>query len=123
MRGELLRMQARHIGVTLNADAWQMLMMHTEHNLLTAHQNLWRLSLLYPNATIDIDMLTTCLVDGAEFSVFDLSDTVLAGNTPKALQILNHLKIPTLRQALSYGHSPKMRASSYKSKQAKTQAT
>ena len=92
MRGELLKMQARHIGVTLNADAWQMLMMHTEHNLLTAHQNLWRLSLLYPNATIDIDMLTTCLVDGAEFSVFDLSDTVLAGNTPKALQILNHLK-------------------------------
>lgn len=92
MRHELLKLQADNLGVTMLFDAWQMLMMHTEHNLLTAYQNLWQLSLLYPNTTIDIDKLVTCLVDGAEFSVFDLSDAILAGNASKALQILTHLK-------------------------------
>lgn len=92
MRSELLHTQASILGIELTFDAWQMLLQHTENNLLTAHQNLWRLSLLHPSDTIDAQKLTTCLIDGAEFSVFDLSDCVLAGNAPKALQILKHLK-------------------------------
>lgn len=92
MRRELLQIQANQLAITLSTDAWQLLLVHTENNLLTAHQNLWRLSLLYPNTPINDEQLLTCLVDGAEFSVFDLSDSILMGNTQKALQILTHLK-------------------------------
>lgn len=91
MRQALLQTCAARLGVRLTADAWQMLMAHTENNLLTAHQNLWRLSLLHSDI-VDDEQLKACLIDGAEFSVFDLSDNVLAGNAAKALQILAHLK-------------------------------
>ncbi|MFL1732485.1 DNA polymerase III subunit delta [Moraxella oculi] len=92
MRRELLQIQAKHFGITLNDHAWELLLSHTQNNLLAAHQNLWRLSLSYPHDTINETKLTTCLIDGATFSIFDLSDAILAGNTTKALQILTHLK-------------------------------
>lgn len=94
MRHDVLQVQAKQLGITLTPDAWQLLLSHTENNLLTAHQNLWRLSLLYPNNAqpIDLAMLNTCLVDGAEFSVFDLSEQLLMANATKALNILQHLQ-------------------------------
>lgn len=91
MRQELLQTQANLLGVHLTPDAWQLLLLHTENNLLTAHQNLWRISLLH-HGTINDEQLNACLIDGAEFSVFDLSDCILSGNALKALQILSHLK-------------------------------
>ncbi|UNU72922.1 DNA polymerase III subunit delta [Moraxella nasovis] len=91
MRGELLRLQADRLNISLTPDAWQLLMTHTEQNLLVAYQNLWRLS-LSDTAVIDAQVLMDCLIDGAEFSVFNLSDAVIGGHATKTLQILTHLK-------------------------------
>lgn len=93
LRRQLLMVKCAEFSLMLDHDAWQLLLTHTEHNLLTAYQTLWRLSYLYPPSTaVDADMLMTSLVDGASFDVFHLSDTIIAGDTSKALQIINHLQ-------------------------------
>lgn len=93
-RGELLRFQAKNLGLALDDTAWAMLMQKTEHNLLSAYQTLWRLSFLpHKDAgTLGVDDLAQALVAGEAFDVFDLSDALLAGNSIKVLQILRHLK-------------------------------
>ncbi|MGM8887981.1 DNA polymerase III subunit delta, partial [Psychrobacter sp. 1U2] len=78
----------------LSQEAWQLLMSHTEHHLLSAYQTLWRLSYLFApqlmansdkttenniskpatNVALDVKDLQAALVNDAQFSVFDLSD-------------------------------------------------
>ena len=92
-RRQLLMAKCAEFGLMLEQDVWQSLLTHTEHNLLSAYQTLWRLSYLYPPATtIDADMLMTSLVDGSTFDVFHLSDTLITGDCTKALQIISHLQ-------------------------------
>lgn len=91
LRADILRAKAKELQLHLNASAWQLLLFHTEHNLLGAFQTLWRLS-LQPDSTIDDDALADSLVKGAQFDVFALSDSLLSGNIHKSLQILHHLR-------------------------------
>lgn len=113
-RQQLLQIQAEQFGLTLSQDAWQLLMSHTEHHLLSAYQTLWRLSYLFApqlasdsskgdshtnsagqtvkNVTLDINDLQSALVSDAQFSVFDLSDAMLAGNSAQVAKILFQLK-------------------------------
>jgi DNA polymerase-3 subunit delta len=92
-------------------------MSHTEHHLLSAYQTLWRLSYLFApqlatsnsdnnednehsnsftqpvnNVTLDIADLQAALVSDAQFSVFDLSDAMLAGNSTQVAKIMFQLK-------------------------------
>lgn len=93
LRQEILSAKACELGLTLTPEAWQLLLSHTEHNLLTAYQCLWRASFLHPHGQMmGVDELTVSLVDGADFTVFHLSDSILAGDVQKALTILAHLK-------------------------------
>lgn len=91
LRADILRAKAKELRLHLSASAWQLLLFHTEHNLLGAFQTLWRLS-LQPDSTIDDDALADSLVKGAQFDVFALSDSLLSGNIHKSLQILHHLR-------------------------------
>ncbi len=113
-RQQLLQVQAQQFGLCLSLDAWQLLMSHTEHHLLSAYQTLWRLSYLFApqlavsnceqpndkneNATVkeevalDIADLQAALVSDAQFSVFDLSDAMLAGNSQQVAKIIFQLK-------------------------------
>ena len=116
-RQQLLQIQAQQFGLTLSQDAWQLLMSHTEHHLLSAYQTLWRLSYLFApqlmansdnanqesshattdkantaNVTLDIKDLQAALVSDAQFSVFDLSDAMLAGNSAQVAKIIFQLK-------------------------------
>lgn len=90
IRKEVLAVKAHELGLTLTDDAWQMLLSHTEHNLLSAYQCLWRTSFLYTQ--VGIEELSVSLVDGMDFTVFHLSDNILTANINKSLTILNHLK-------------------------------
>ena len=97
-------------------------MSHTEHHLLSAYQTLWRLSYLFApqlvannstsensatdnsteqsnsfsqpvnNVALDIADLQAALVSDAQFSVFDLSDAMLAGNSTQVAKIMFQLK-------------------------------
>ncbi len=119
-RQQLLQVQAEQFGLRLSQDAWQLLMSHTEHHLLSAYQTLWRLSYLFapelaknnnasdrPSATnskinsdsashknlaLDITDLQAALVSDAQFSVFDLSDAMLVGNSAQVVKIISQLK-------------------------------
>ena len=98
-RRQVLTMKANEFGITLSDEAWQMLMMQTEHHLLGAYQTLWRLADLYRldnNANeltpIDIDKLQSGLVSESQFTAFDLSDAMLAGNAEQVVKIIDHLK-------------------------------
>lgn len=91
-RGEFLKFKAQQLGLRLAPNAWQMLLHTTEQHLLSAYQTLWRLSFLPHGDTITTDELEQALVAGADFNVFDLSDALISGNAPKALNILRHLK-------------------------------
>ena len=116
-RQQLLQIQAQQFGLKLSQEAWQLLMSHTEHHLLSAYQTLWRLSYLFApqllldgdnanhkdstsrssatnvaNVALDIENLQTALVSDAQFSVFDLSDAMLAGNSAQVAKIMFQLK-------------------------------
>ncbi len=109
-RQQLLQVQAQQFGLKLSKDAWQLLMLHTEHHLLSAYQTLWRLSYLFApqlaasnneksdnkntNAkeiALDITDLQAALVSETQFSVFDLSDAMLAGNSAQVAKIIYQL--------------------------------
>ncbi|PWK06187.1 DNA polymerase III delta subunit [Psychrobacter immobilis] len=113
-RQQLLQIQAQQFGLRLSQEAWQLLMSHTEHHLLSAYQTLWRLSYLFApqlvaknieasqqadhstqlpnNVALDIKDLQAALVSDAQFSVFDLSDAMLAGNSAQVAKIMFQLK-------------------------------
>ncbi|MBU5616507.1 DNA polymerase III subunit delta [Psychrobacter sp. TAE2020] len=131
-RQQLLQVQAQQFGLRLSQDAWQLLMSHTEHHLLSAYQTLWRLSYLFAPTLIafnpkqqpqkdhhsgsnadknsmpelssnntsteakplalDITDLQAALVSDAQFSVFDLSDAMLAGDLRQVTKIILQLK-------------------------------
>lgn len=112
-RQQLLQIQAQKFGLRLSQEAWQLLMSHTEHHLLSAYQTLWRLSYLFapqlmaphedtetagdfaqPTNTVALDItdLQAALVSDAQFSVFDLSDAMLAGNSAQVAKIIFQLK-------------------------------
>lgn len=120
-RQQLLQIQAQQFGLRLSQEAWQLLMSHTEHHLLSAYQTLWRLSYLFApqlaannkqlvansheanpesgtaatasaNVALDITDLQAALVSDTQFSVFDLSDAMLAGNSAQVAKIIFQLK-------------------------------
>ncbi|MGP9491072.1 DNA polymerase III subunit delta [Psychrobacter sp. AOP7-B1-24] len=112
-RQQLLQIQAQQFGLRLSQEAWQLLMSHTEHHLLSAYQTLWRLSYLFApqlvvnndankvdhtsekstaNVALDVQDLQAALVSDAQFSVFDLSDAMLAGNSTQVVKIIFQLK-------------------------------
>lgn len=95
LRLDLLHLKSYQFQISLTQEAWHFLMEHTEQNLLAGYQALWRLSDLYPDShqnPIGIDKLTQALVSDYQYNIFNLSDTLLIGDTQKALQILYHLK-------------------------------
>lgn len=101
-REQLLQQHAQDFGLTLTKNAWQMLMAQTQHHLLAAYQSLWRLSYLYakhsnsPSAsqavTIDEHQLLDGLVSQSNYTTFDLSDAMLAGDSRQVATILQQLK-------------------------------
>lgn len=116
-RQQLLSIHAQRFGLNLLPEAWQFLMVQTEHHILSAYQALWRLSYLFspqifssPSSessevhsdsanqtvmtpvTIDVAALQNALVSDAQYSVFDLSDAMLAGQANQVVRIIEQLK-------------------------------
>ena len=72
--------------------ALQMIVDRTEGNPLAAHQEIQRLGLLAPPGEIDLDTVERIVVDSARYEVFALVETALAGQTGRALRMLDGLK-------------------------------
>ncbi len=91
-RQRILNLEAEKLGIQLDADAWQWLMQHHEHNLLAAKNSLMRVSDTFPEQKlIQIEQLYSCLQDQSRYTTYDLSDALLAGNLAQAVKIFQYL--------------------------------
>lgn len=87
-----LQQRAKTQQVTLTKDALSLLAQLTMGNLLAGHQALAKLSLAFPAMTIEAKQIMQAMSDSARYSIFDLTDAALLGQTQQTIQILSHLQ-------------------------------
>ena len=62
-----------------------------EGNLLAAHQELQKLSLLYPAGELSLEQVQAAVLNVARYDVYKLGEAVWAGQTERALRMLDGL--------------------------------
>jgi DNA polymerase-3 subunit delta len=63
-----------------------------EGNLLAAHQEIQKLALLYPQGELAFEQIEAAVLNVARYDVFKLGEAVLAGQTARALRMLDGLQ-------------------------------
>ncbi|GMU43055.1 MAG: hypothetical protein AMXMBFR25_10410 [Lysobacterales bacterium] len=96
--------RARRLGVTLGEDAVAELAARVEGNLLAAQQELAKLALLAPGASIDAAQLLDLIADSARYHVFALWDAVLAGDGERVRRVLGGLRREGTHPAEIFGY-------------------
>ena len=86
-----LRDRARDAGLAISRDAVEELAERCEGNLAYGAQVIERLALLVSAGRIEIGDVLDGAAWGARFTAFDLVDATLAGDAPRALQVLSGL--------------------------------
>ncbi|MBM4222010.1 MAG: DNA polymerase III subunit delta, partial [Gammaproteobacteria bacterium] len=80
-------------GLRCEHEAAELLAARVEGNLLAAQQEIDKLGLLYPAGTeLTVAQVQAAVADGARFDVSKLGDAALAGDTVRAVRILNGLR-------------------------------
>ncbi len=80
-------------GITLEPEAAQLLADRVEGNLLAAQQEIERIALLKPGATLDADAVAEIVADNARFDVFELATAAFFGQRrSRALRVLDGLR-------------------------------
>jgi DNA polymerase-3 subunit delta len=87
-----LRTRARRLGLDISGEGLELLAERTEGNLLAANQELEKLRLLAPSGQVSGDAILASVADSARFDVFQLGESVLAGDTERALRMLAGLR-------------------------------
>jgi DNA polymerase III subunit delta len=87
-----LRGRCRRLGLEASEDALELLAARTEGNLLAAHQELTKLTLLAQGNRITTETILASVADSARYDVFQLGESVLAGEAPRALRMLAGLR-------------------------------
>jgi len=95
-----LAARMKKAGLACDDDALEFLAARVEGNLIAAKQEIDKLVLLAPDRRVTVDVLRQVVSDGARYDVFQLADAALAGNTPRALRILNGLEREGVAAAL-----------------------
>ncbi len=94
-RGELpawIRERLGRHGVGIDPAAAQILADRVEGNLLAAQQEVERIALLMPGATLGAEDVARLVADSARFDVFELSAAAFTGQPERALRILAGLR-------------------------------
>jgi DNA polymerase-3 subunit delta len=78
--------------VRIEAAAAQLLADRVEGNLLAAQQEVERIALLMPGATLVAEDVAALVADSARYDVFELSAAAFAGEAQRALRILSGLR-------------------------------
>src|SRR5690606_1032292 len=79
-------------GQELDADTLAWMADKVEGNLLAAFQEIQKLGLLHPPGRLSGDDVRRAVLDVARYDVFDLRDAMLAGQSARALSVLNGLR-------------------------------
>mgnify|MGYP001007935987 FL=1 len=86
-----LSQRARQLQLQLSSDAIALLQQHCAGNLLAARQELEKLALSNLPQPLDANALSSFLADHSSFTVFQLTDAILQGQTSEALHRLQRL--------------------------------
>lgn len=95
-----LQQRSRQLNLQLTADAFNLLQHHSAGNLLAGRQELEKLALTHPAQLIDADVLADFLADHSSFTVFQLGDAILAGESQQAMHRLHRLLEQDLEPAI-----------------------
>ncbi len=88
-----LQQRAKRFNFSLTPDAARSLAEKVEGNLMSAVQELEKLSLLHEEGTIiDAESIESSVSDNARFSVFSMLDHVMAGNAIAGCRALRHIR-------------------------------
>ena len=87
-----IRQRLQKHGLTAEPEAIEVLVERVEGNLLAANQEVEKLRLLVNTTHLDAQTVLEAVVDNSRFTVFALTDACLAGNSGRALNVLNHLQ-------------------------------
>jgi DNA polymerase III subunit delta len=87
-----LKARCRKLGLDAADDALELLAARTEGNLLAAHQEITKLTLLAQGKRITVEAVLESVADSARYDVFQLGESVLAGEAPRALRMLAGLR-------------------------------
>lgn len=79
-------------GLRCDGQTAQWLSEQVEGHLLAAHQEILKLSLLYPSGTLSLEQVQEAVLDVARYNIFDLREALLTGNATRALKILHGLE-------------------------------
>lgn len=83
--------RAKNLQLLLTPGAASRLAQQVEGNLLAAAQEIEKLCLLQPDGVLDEKALEEIIANHAHFDIFNLVDSVLAGNSKRSLHILQNL--------------------------------
>jgi len=78
----------------------QLLAEFTEGHLLATQQAIEKLQLLYPQQSIGVKEMTDVISDNARFTVFDLANAALLGNSERVVRIINNLRFESVEPTL-----------------------
>ena len=79
-------------GVRIEDAAAELLADRVEGNLLAAQQEVERIALLMPGATVDAEAVAALVADSARYDVFELAAAAFGGRPERALRILGGLR-------------------------------
>ena len=78
--------------MSAESEALQLLADRVEGTLLAAAQEVEKLRIVAGSDRVDLDTVLDAVADSSRFTVFALTDACLAGNTERALKVLQHLQ-------------------------------
>jgi DNA polymerase-3 subunit delta len=89
---EWITARAARIGLKIDREGAALLAERVEGNLLAAHQELEKLSLLHARASVDADEVQAAVANSARYDLFQLGEAALDGDAGRALRILDGLR-------------------------------
>lgn len=91
--GERLSLQQQRVeGGEPGRRALQFIADKVEGNLLAAHQEIQKLGLLYPPGELTFDQVHDAVLNVARYDVFKLSESMLSGDVPRLVRMLEGLR-------------------------------
>jgi DNA polymerase-3 subunit delta len=77
---------------TASRDGLEFIATHVEGNLLAAHQEIQKLSLLYPAGEVSLAQIEAAVLNVARYDISDLRDALKSRDTVRAARTLEGLK-------------------------------
>lgn len=84
--------RAARLGLELDAEGARLIAGRVEGNLLAAHQEIAKLHLLLGPGRVSAEAVEDAVADSTRYTVFQLGEAALAGETARALRILEGLR-------------------------------